>query len=269
MEPFLKWAGGKRWLMSTDLNLFPRENSFNNYFEPFLGGGAVFFHLSPQKGILSDVNLDLINTYQVIRDDYAELYRILRRYNKLHNYEFYYQIRSQEFDDPILKAARFIYLNRTCWNGLYRVNMRGLFNVPIGTKTKVILETDEFEALSERLKGFKLIVSDFEKIIDKARKGDFAFVDPPYTVKHNLNGFVKYNESLFSWADQIRLRNSVVKATQRGVKVLVLNANHSSIRKLYKGVGKMHSLNRISVIAGKSSARGVYSELAIKCWLND
>lgn len=159
-----------------------------------------------------------------------------------------------------------VYLNRTCWNGLYRVNKKGEFNVPIGTKTNVLLEEDNFELLSNILQFVNLDSCDFEITIDKAKKNDFIFVDPPYTVKHNLNGFVKYNENIFSWQDQIRLKNSISRAIDRGAHVLVTNANHKSIEELYKGCGKMILLNRASVIAGKAEARGIYSELAIKSW---
>ena len=164
------------------------------------------------------------------------------------------------------KAARFIYLNRTCWNGLYRVNSKGEFNVPIGTKTKVLLEADDFQGISILLSQMDINTCDFETTIDKATAGDFVFIDPPYSVKHNLNGFLKYNETIFSWKDQIRLRKSVAKAINRGASVLLFNADHCSIRDLYKGIGKMITLDRASVIAGKLGARGTFSELAIKCW---
>lgn len=266
MVPFLKWAGGKRWLTSCAEELLPEPNSFNNYIEPFLGGGAVFFHLIPERGILSDINKDLITTYTVIRDNWEPLQELLSQYHYLHTERFYYEMRRNEPIEPVYKAARFIYLNRTCWNGLYRVNLNGEFNVPIGTKTKVIMETDDFEWLSDLLRGFQLIPSDFERMIDLAQENDFVFVDPPYTVKHNLNGFIKYNEKLFAWADQVRLRDSVVRAIARGAKVLVLNADHTSIRELYEGIGTVVSLDRASVIAGSASARGIYNELAVKCW---
>lgn len=268
MEPFLKWAGGKRWLATENhLSLFPKASQYNRYFEPFLGSAAVFFFLQPQNGgILSDSNRDLINTYQVLRDSPQALFETLEQYHGAHDKEFYYFLRSLTEADPLLNAARFIYLNRTCWNGLYRVNLNGQFNVPIGTKTSVVTEFDDFTEASFRLSHFDIQCSDFERTINKADTDDFIFIDPPYTVKHNLNGFIKYNENLFSWADQVRLRDAVVRAIQRGVKVLVLNADHASIRQLYRGVGKMKTLTRKSVIAGNASARGVYSEIAIKCW---
>lgn len=262
----MKWAGGKRWLISNSKSILPNTLEINNYFEPFLGGGAVFFHLEPLSGRLSDLNQDLINSYTVIRDNWADLIEILSKYNKQHCDEFYYDIRATKPKTQLKKAARFIYLNRTCWNGLYRVNKKGEFNVPIGTKTKVILDEDNFQEISILLKRMDIEACDFETSIDRAGAEDFIFVDPPYTVKHNLNGFVKYNENIFSWEDQIRLSKSLTRAIKRGAYVLILNADHSSIKTLYKGVGKMITMERASVIAGSSEARGIYSELAIKCW---
>lgn len=266
LKPFLKWAGGKRWLTSKAKDLLPSVDTINNYFEPFLGGGSVYFHLQPSTAILSDVNGDLINAYSVIREDWAGLYELLKQYHKLHSEEFYYKLRSSNPQDSLSKAARFIYLNRTCWNGLYRVNKAGNFNVPIGTKTTVIFEGDNFQELSNLLQSAVLDVCDFDITLEKASEGDFVFIDPPYTVKHNLNGFVKYNETIFSWNDQIRLKKSVVRAIDRGVSVLITNANHKSIVELYDGLGNLNYLHRASVIAGSSQARGTFSELAIKSW---
>jgi DNA adenine methylase len=266
MEPFLKWAGGKRWLTSKIDTLIPVDFEYNGYFEPFLGSGAMFFHLRPQDGFLSDLNPELINAYLIIRDNWADLQEILLKYDRNHNMEFYYEIRETKPKSPLMKAARFIYLNRTCWNGLYRVNLRGKFNVPIGTKTRVLLDTDNFQEASNLLNLMDINACDFEVTIDKADQGDFVFIDPPYTVKHNLNGFLKYNEKIFSWEDQIRLRKSISKAIDRGARILILNADHRSIKDLYKGIGTMSSLKRASVIAGKSDARGTFNELAIRCW---
>lgn len=266
MEPFLKWAGGKRWLTTRFGDFLPGTNDFNRYFEPFLGGGAVFFHLKPTVGRLSDINDELINAYVVIRDHWYDLMHLLNQYDTLHSKAFYYHIRSLEPTQSLQRAARFIYLNRTCWNGLYRVNQKGVFNVPIGTKSKVVIENDDFAIISNALRDIQLFSCDFEETIDEAGADDFIFVDPPYTVKHNLNGFVKYNEKIFSWDDQVRLRDAVVRATQRGALVLVLNANHESVRELYREVGIMTTLDRASVISGNANGRGIYSELLIKCW---
>jgi DNA adenine methylase len=266
MDPFLKWAGGKRWLITKSINVFPEKLEFNRYFEPFLGGGAVFFHLQPSNGFLSDINPDLINSYIVVRDSWADLIEILLKYEKRHCKEFYYSVRESKPETSLLRAARFIYLNRTCWNGLYRVNKNGDFNVPIGTKNKVILKTDDFQGISKLLNKMEIGSCDFEETINKADEGDFVFIDPPYTVKHNLNGFLKYNETIFSWEDQMRLKTTVSKAINRGASVLILNADHSSIRTLYEGIGNKVTLERASVIAGDSKARGIFNELVIKCW---
>ncbi len=262
--PFLKWAGGKRWLVAKHSHLLPEK--FNTYLEPFVGSGAIYFHLRPSKAILGDTNSELINAYEALQKDWNSVYSILMDYQKRHCKDFYYEIRGKKFRSPIKKAAQFIYLNRTCWNGLYRVNLKGIFNVPIGTKEKVILNTDNFGSVSKALQGANLQVSDYQQIIESAREGDFVFVDPPYTVKHNFNGFVKYNDKLFSWDDQIRLRNCVEDAISRGVKVLLTNADHESVRELYEGVGEIFSLNRHSVISGDASARGKYSELILKSY---
>lgn len=179
MEPFLKWAGGKRWLTSAPVDLFPKKTRINRYFEPFLGSGAVFFYLSPSSGYLSDLNSDLINAYLAIRDKWQELYEYLLQYHFSHSPTFYYKIRSSNPRGSLQKAARFIYLNRTCWNGLYRVNKKGKFNVPIGTKTNVLFEEDDFEKLSIALNSMNIHACDFEITIDKAQVGDFVFTQLP------------------------------------------------------------------------------------------
>lgn len=226
----------------------------------------MFFHLQPETAFLSDLNGDLVNAYLTVRDSCDQLQKILKSYHKLHSESFYYKIRASKPRNSVYKAARFIYLNRTCWNGLYRVNKKGEFNVPMGTKTNVILDSDDFSKISKLLKGIEIEACDFQETVDKASRGDFVFIDPPYTVKHNLNGFIKYNETIFSWEDQIRLRNCISRAVDRGAQVLVMNAHHKSIEDLYQDMGEMVQMNRASVIAGKAEFRGVYSELAIKCW---
>ena len=262
--PFLKWAGGKRWLVANHSYLFPTQ--YKSYLEPFLGSGAVYFHMRPTSAILADANEDLIITYGAIKKDWRSVHTLLQTYQRQHSKDFYYETRAKTFQNLVQKAAQFIYLNRTCWNGLYRVNLKGSFNVPIGTKTNVLLGNDDFEAVSRVLNNADLHATDFQTIISAAKNNDFLFVDPPYTVKHNLNGFVKYNDQLFSWDDQLRLRDCIENAVSRGVKVLLTNADHKSVRDLYKGMGEMVSLNRLSVISGHASARGKYSELIVKCY---
>lgn len=262
--PFLKWAGGKRWLVEQHSDLLSVDHE--RFIEPFLGSGAVFFSLKPKQAILCDKNERLIEAYAAIRDNWQGVVKHLRVHHKRHSKEYYYELRSRKTLNAETRAAQFIYLNRTCWNGLYRVNLEGKFNVPIGTKQNVILDTDDFEIVSSILGGVDLISGDFEQAISQARSGDFVFIDPPYTVKHNYNGFVKYNESIFSWDDQIRLRDSVKAAVLRGAKVLITNACHDSIRDIYEDVGQLLVVSRASVIAGKADARGRYEEMVIKCY---
>ncbi len=261
LTPFLKWAGGKRWLSSSYPEIIPRE--FDQYIEPFLGGGAIFFGLLPKRAILSDVNYDLILTYQAIREDWQAVQKALERHQRGHSKEYYYKERNRVRRTLYEKAAQFLYLNRTCWNGLYRVNLHGKFNVPKGTKSNVILPTDDFQSISNALKCATLLSVDFEDVMENAASGDFVFIDPPYTVKHNVNGFIKYNEKIFRWEDQIRLASAVVRAAKRNVKILITNANNGSIRNLYRDVGYSKKLDRYSVLAGDKNSRGKISEIAI------
>lgn len=261
LTPFLKWAGGKRWLSEHVLELIPE--GFSTYFEPFLGSGAIFFSLQPKAAVLSDLNEDLINAYASIRDCAEKVNTALRQHHRQHSKDYYYRIRASTLRTQHTRAAQFIYLNRTCWNGLYRVNLSGAFNVPIGTKTKVILDTDDFPATAELLNRAELHCRDFEETIDLAGANDVIFADPPYTIHHNHNGFVKYNENIFSWQDQIRLRDAIVRAAARGAKIIMTNANHDSVRNLYSEGFTLTPMSRMSVIAGATKARKAYEELLI------
>jgi DNA adenine methylase len=260
--PFLKWAGGKRWLVKRELNLFPEK--FHTYIEPFLGSGTVFFHLNPKCSIISDINGDLINTYVALRDNYRKVEKYLKVHAGNHSKKYYYDVRAEKPRGKYCRAAQFIYLNRTCFNGLYRVNLKGQFNVPIGTKNNVLMDSDDFDQISSRLSGSEIRNLDFEEILSRASKDDFVFVDPPYTVKHDMNGFIKYNEKIFSWEDQERLRQAIDLAVDRGAKVLVLNAAHQSIKNLYKDY-ECVEYSRSSVLSGKPEFRGAVRELAVKC----
>jgi DNA adenine methylase len=237
--------------------------SFKSYVEPFLGGGAVLFHVQPKKALVADVNGDLIESYKAVRSDWRRIERFLAKHQRLHSFDYYYKVRSIRFSDRVEEAARFIYLNRACFNGIYRVNLRGEFNVPKGSKEAIVLDDDDFEAIARILRKCRIVAQDFEKTIASAASGDFVFVDPPYTVKHNNNGFIKYNQDLFAWADQVRLRDAIRDAASRGALVLLTNANHSSVRDLYKGLGTIHQLDRASVISASSLHRRQSSELAI------
>lgn len=263
MTPFLKWPGGKRWFVANQSHLLP--STFKRYIEPFLGGGSVFFHLKPRRAILSDVNSELIATYEAVRDAWPALNQRLDSHQSNHDEEHYYAVRQSRPRLEVTKAARLIYLNRTCFNGIYRVNLHGEFNVPKGTKDSVVLETDDFEGAAKLLKNADLRVSDFETVIDEASADDLVFADPPYTVRHNVNGFVKYNEQLFSWHDQERLADALARARDRGVKIVLTNANHQSIRKLYRERSfELHSVSRYSSISASSASRKQFDELVIR-----
>lgn len=263
-QPFLKWAGGKRWLVERYPEFF--DVRYSRYIEPFLGSGAVYFRMRPKRAILSDRNPRLIETYEALRDEHVKVRNLLFHHDRLHCVEHYYKVRSQKLRSSAARAAQFIYLNRTCWNGLYRVNRQGRFNVPIGTKTRVVLESDDFDNLADLLSKAKLRTCDFADSLNQVSRGDFAFVDPPYTVKHDNNGFVKYNEGLFSWADQVRLRDCIVAAVGRGASVLLTNAYHSSVRTLYRNVGEHVRVRRASVIAASAECRRDCYELVVKCF---
>nr|WP_298120424.1 Dam family site-specific DNA-(adenine-N6)-methyltransferase [uncultured Pseudoxanthomonas sp.] len=257
--PFLKWAGGKRWLMPLADGL--KGKLQGTYIEPFLGSGAMYFGLRPMSAILSDRNVELIDTYQALAHDWESVWHHLVKHDRLHSSDYYYEVRDRQCKTPSTRAARFIYLNRTCWNGLYRVNRAGVFNTPIGTKKRAVLETDDFEKVAELLQGAELTSGDFEDQVDRAGAGDLVFADPPYTVRHQYNGFVKYNEQLFSWDDQVRLCEALARAKRRGAYVICTNADHHSIRELYGSDFKLISLSRYSSIAGAGGTRGKYAEI--------
>ena len=263
--PFLKWAGGKRWLAKDYLQLFPKH--YDRYIEPFLGGGSMFFAMTPTSAVLADSNTQLIDTYIQVREHPTQVFELLQKHKSHHSHDYYYSERQRRYEDSALhRAAQFIYLNRTCWNGLYRVNLKGQFNVPKGTKDAVILDTDDFQAVSNVLHGAKLLCQDFSKTLRSAVFGDFVYIDPPYTVNHKYNSFLKYNEKVFTWQDQIRLRDHILAAIQRGAKVAVSNADHISIRELYKNVGSCMAIKRQSVIAAHPKHRGNVEELLIRSW---
>lgn len=248
--------------MERHRELFPV--SYGRYIEPFLGGGAVFFDLKPQKAILSDLNGELVECYQQVRDNPCELVELLKGHQDKHCKEHYYEVRQEVPTTALARAARFLYLNRTCWNGLYRVNLKGEFNVPMGTKTNVLLPSDDFESTSKQLSNATISKCDFEETLNKAENGDLVYIDPPYTVKHNYNGFLKYNESIFKWEDQERLHAAALRAKKRGANVLISNAAHESLLELYKGSEAVLKVDRASVLAASSSKRGQVEEILVR-----
>jgi len=261
VEPFLSWAGGKRWFVQKYSHLFP--DNYDRYIEPFLGSGAVYFHLQPKKAILGDLNSDLISAYKALKENHKLVYRYLRDHHRNHSEEYYYKIRGSNLKSLESRAAKFIYLNRTCWNGLYRVNLKGQFNVPIGTKKNVVRDGDCFDEISSVLRKTKFLNKDFEDLIDMAGEGDLIFSDPPYTVRHNYNGFINYNEKLFSWYDQQRLFYALKRAQKRGAYIVGTNAYHKSIRDLYRGEFGSLKASRSSSISSKVESRKTFEEFVI------
>jgi DNA adenine methylase len=262
MTPFLKWPGGKRWFVTNYSHLLP--SAFNRYIEPFLGGGSVFFHLAPCCAILGDSNEALIAAYSGLREDWSEVEAQLEAHDENHCEAYYYLVRDSKPRQITKQAARLIYLNRTCFNGVYRVNGSGAFNVPMGTRDSILFETDDFKAVGDLLHRVKLRATDFEPLIAETKRGDFIFADPPYTVRHNVNGFVKYNEVLFSWSDQVRLAKVLAKARDAGAQILATNANHESVRELYESRGFfLKAISRFSSISADPDGRKHFEELVI------
>lgn len=254
--PLLKWAGGKRRLLSHITGLAPTR--FATYYEPFLGGGALFFALAPQNALLSDVNSDLILMYTQVRDNLDE---VLTRLRRMPNSEAdYYRVRASSPRHPAVRAARLIYLCTLSFNGIYRQNLRGEFNVPYGYKTHVEpCDVEKLAQISEILQGREIIEADFENAVETAGRGDFAYFDPPYTVAHENNGFVKYNAKIFSWSDQERLASLALRLKRRGCSVLISNADHPSIRSLYRRFD-VYPISRHSVMSASSEFRRPVNE---------
>lgn len=262
LQPFLKWPGGKRWFVRNYSHFLPFN--YNRYIEPFLGGGSVFFHLNPVESLLGDANPDIIAVYEGLKTNWKYIKRSLQYHQRMHSDEYYYQVRDNVPNELLKRASRMIYLNRTCFNGIYRVNQEGKFNVPKGNRNQVIHESDNFEAISAALKNSIIQLTDFEVLIDQAGPNDLVFADPPYTVRHNLNGFIKYNETLFSWEDQERLAKALIRARNRGAIIVSTNANHSSVRELYENENFwLKTVSRFSSISASSSSRKQFEELVI------
>ncbi len=257
-KPFLRWAGGKTWLVKHLGELLSQVN-FKNYHEPFLGGGSIFFSLpTHKKAFLSDLNDDLIKVYKTIRDDPDGIIKVLKSFQN--NEEFYYKIRGENPTDPVEHAARFIYLNQTSFNGIYRVNLKGVYNVPFGFRSKNFFEPEILNEASRKLKDTELFSCDFNETRKNVRKGDLVFLDPPYTVSHNNNGFIKYNQKLFSLKDQGRLSKYIDSIRKKGAYYVLTNAAHQKIGEIFEKGDKRIELKRASLIGGTNATRGSVSE---------
>ncbi len=272
LKPFLKWAGGKSRLLSQYKALFPEK--FNNYFEPFCGSAAVFFYLKTaqsrgtftfKNAMLSDINQELILTYQIVRDNVVELIELLYLHRLNHDKEYYYRIRSLNVLtlSDLERAARFIYLNKTCFNGLYRVNSNGQFNVPIGSyKHPQIFNELELKFASESLKEVTIQVDNFCKVLTHASKDDFIYLDPPYAPLSKTASFTGYTKYPFGDSGQIELSELFKALDQKGCRVMLSNSWVDHIIDLYK------DFNCIEVQASRpinsnTAKRGRISELVV------
>lgn len=264
--PIVKWAGGKRQLVTELRNNLPKM--FNRYFEPFIGGGALFFNIQPQNAYISDINEELINLYQVIKNDVFLLIEDLKTHKNTE--EYFYEIRNMDRNGKysnwsnVQKASRFIYLNRTCFNGLYRVNSKGEFNVPYGkySNPRII---DEINLLncSNLLKNTEIVCFDFSAILNYVQKGDFVYFDPPYMPLNETSSFTAYTKSGFGEDMQIKLKELCDELDNLGVYFMLSNSDTKIINELYKeyNVKKVFASRAINSVASK---RGKISEVLVR-----
>ena len=259
LAPLFRWPGGKRWLLPRLRELVPAD--VGRYYEPFFGGGALFLALRPTAATISDRNSALMDCYRAIRDDPAEVARILRGFPR--DRDTYLKIRSNLPEDSTARAARLIYLTTLAFNGIYRVNRLGAFNVPYGGRTYDDLGNEEIlRAHAEAFAAVEIKSGDFENAVTGASAGDFVYLDPPYTVTHSNNGFVRYNDRIFSWKDQQRLADVAQSLSRSGCTVVVSNASHPSILDLYPSFRAIR-VTRTSVMAATAGRRGLIQELVL------
>ena len=259
--PFLKWVGGKRSIIEELKRRIPSK--FGHYFESFVGGGALLFEIQPKKAHISDSNLDLTIAYSVVQKHPGKLISVLKEHQKNHNKDYYYKIRSQhQTNDPIATAARLIYLNKTCFNGLWRVNKKGKFNVPIGSYTNpIICQEDNIWACSKALQNTVIENKNYLNI--NPRKGDFSYFDPPYHPITNTS-FTAYSRLDFTENDQRQLANFCTHLHKNGVYVMISNSNTNFIRNLYKASHfKIAIINAPRMVNCKGNERNTVEEVLI------
>jgi DNA adenine methylase len=236
-KPFLKWAGGKVNIIKELVKYLPPDIKSLRYIEPFLGGGSMFFYLSPSKATVSDLNEKLINCYKQVRDNPEQVYSFLVKYQKRHSSEFYYKLREKynASSNSPMEAAQFIYLNKAAFNGIFRVNNKGEFNVPFNQKVKIGIPTlEHLVQVSKALKKAKIVVKDYKKHFDTFGENDFIYLDPPYPPLNGTAYFTHYTKERFNTEDQEELAEYAVKASNKGARILISNASTSEIKTLYK-----------------------------------
>jgi DNA adenine methylase len=278
IKPCLKWAGGKRQLLGEIRKQFPENTEGRAYYEPFVGAGAVFFDLQPHKALISDANAQLILTYRAIQENVEELVVLLKEHRNKNAKDYFYRIRNLDRDvegfeklTDTEKAARLIFLNKTCFNGLYRVNSRGFFNVPYGNyKNPAICEEDLLRRISEFFNNNEIVMinADFEAAVADADENSFVYFDPPYH-SPGKTGFTAYQADQFGEKEQERLRDVMLELTIRGARCLLSNADTEYIRDLYKHeVFDIIPVQARRSINSDSAGRGAIGETLIKNWKN-
>jgi len=270
-KPFVKWVGGKRQLLAQFrlMNLYPPEKfdiKKGKYFEPFVGGGAVFFDLLPETAYLSDLNNELVVTYNVIKNDVENLIKSLKKH-KLDK-DYFLKIRDQNPEklSDLNTASRFIYLNRTCFNGMYRVNSKGGFNVPFGKYTNpLICDENNLRKVSKALRNVEIKKQDYKEVLKKAKKGDFVYFDPPYYPVSKTASFTSYTSESFLDKEQIELRDTFVELHKRGCFVMLSNSDTPFINKIYsepKGL-RITKVQAGRAINSDASKRGKVTEVLV------
>lgn len=274
VKPYLKWAGGKRQLLPEIRKYIPA--SYDRYVEPFVGAGAVLFDIQPDNAVVNDANSQLIQTYEVIRDEVGLLIDILQEHVAKNTKEHFYEVREMDRDPAAFgtmtkaeKAARLIYLNKTCFNGLYRVNSQGLFNVPYGRyKNPAICEEETLRGIHEYFNRCQITIlnGDFAAAARMATEHSFVYFDPPYHSADNSN-FTGYQANGFSEAEQIRLRDVMKELTERGVKCLLSNSDTEFIREIY-GDKAFHveTVTASRTINSNTAGRGKVNEVLVRNW---
>lgn len=269
LRPFTKWTGGKRQLLSVIKSLMPE--SYNRYFEPFVGGGALFFELAPKDAIINDFNSELINCYQQIKDNPSELINLLSKHKESNSKEYYLNLRSADRDSRIEKmnnverAARIMYMLRVNFNGLYRVNSKNQFNVPYGRyKNPQIVDSDLIVSISQYLNEntIHILNGDFEEAVKDVGAGDFVYFDPPYIPLSETSSFTSYTHEGFSYEDQVRLRDTFKKLDEKGAYVMLSNSSSPLVGELYKDFN-IHKVSATRTNGAKSSSRGKIDEIIV------
>ena len=269
LQPFTKWTGGKRQLLPIIRELMPK--TYNRYFEPFVGGGALFFDLAPKDAVINDFNAELINCYQQIKDNPQELIEILKVHQEYNSKEYYLDLRSADRDERIdmmsevQRAARILYMLRVDFNGLYRVNSKNQFNVPYGRyKNPKIVDENLVSAISTYLNNNQIEIKkgDFEKAVLDVQPGDFVYFDPPYIPLSETSAFTSYTHEGFSYDDQVRLRDTFKKLSDVGAYVMLSNSSSFLVEELYRDFN-IHYVEATRTNGAKSSSRGKISEIIV------